>query len=39
MGCILWTAFVYLTGNFATQVTTGVNQANLHWMYIHNAVG
>jgi len=39
MGCILWTAFVYLTGNFATLVTSGVNQANLHWMYIHNAVG
>jgi cytochrome c oxidase cbb3-type subunit 1 len=39
MGCILWTAFVYLTGNFATLVSSGVNQANLHWMYIHNAVG
>ncbi|MCE1204653.1 MAG: cbb3-type cytochrome c oxidase subunit I [Holophagaceae bacterium] len=39
MGCILWTAFVYLTGNFATLVTTGTNQANLNWMYVHNAVG
>ncbi|MCS7024636.1 MAG: cbb3-type cytochrome c oxidase subunit I [Bryobacteraceae bacterium] len=39
MGCILWTAFVYLTGNFATLFTTGVNQANLNWMYVHNAVG
>lgn len=39
MGTILWTAFVYLTGNFATLVTTGVNQANLNWMYVHNAVG
>ena len=39
MGTILWTAFVYLTGNFAVLVTTGVNQANLNWMYIHNAVG
>jgi len=39
MGCILWTAFVYLTGNVATLFTTGVNQANLNWMYVHNAVG
>ncbi len=39
MGCLLWTAFVYLTGNFATMFTTGVNQANLNWMYVHNAVG
>ncbi len=39
MGCILWTAFVYLTGNFALFLTTGTNQANLHWMYVHNAVG
>ena len=36
---ILWTAFVYLTGNFAVEFTTGVNQANLNWMYVHNAVG
>jgi len=35
MGTILWTAFVYLTGNFATLLpgVTGVNQANLNWMY------
>jgi cytochrome c oxidase cbb3-type subunit 1 len=39
MGTILWTAFVYLTGNFATLFSTGVNQANLNWMYVHNAVG
>jgi cytochrome c oxidase cbb3-type subunit I len=39
LGCILWTAFVYLIGNFATLFTTGVNQANLNWMYVHNAVG
>jgi len=39
MGCILWTAFVYITGNFATMFATGVNQANLNWMYVHNAVG
>ena len=39
LGTILWTAFVYLTGNFATLFATGVNQANLNWMYVHNAVG
>ncbi len=39
MGTILWTAFVYITGNFAVEFTTGVNQANLNWMYMHNAVG
>ncbi len=39
MGTIIWTAFVYLTGNFATLFSTGVNQANLNWMYVHNAVG
>ena len=39
MGTILWTAFVYITGNFAVDFTAGVNQANLNWMYMHNAVG
>jgi cytochrome c oxidase cbb3-type subunit 1 len=39
MGTILWTAFVYLTGNFAAPLATGINQANLNWMYVHNAVG
>jgi cytochrome c oxidase cbb3-type subunit 1 len=39
MGCVLWTAFVYLTGKFAVLFATGVNQANLNWMYVHNAVG
>lgn len=39
MGTILWTAFVYLTGNFAVLFARGVNQANLNWMYVHNAVG
>ena len=29
MGTILWTAFVYITGNFAVEFTTGTNQANL----------
>jgi cytochrome c oxidase cbb3-type subunit 1 len=39
LASILWTAFVYLTGNIATVFTTGVNQANLNWFYVHNAVG
>ncbi len=39
MGAIIWTAFVYIVGNFATLFTTGVNQANLNWFYVHNAVG
>lgn len=39
MATILWTTFVYLTGNIAVFFTTGVNQANLNWMYVHNAVG
>jgi len=39
MGCILWTAFVWITGNFAVEFATGTNQANLNWMYVHNAVG
>ncbi len=39
VGSILWTAVVYLVGNFATIFTTGTNQANLNWFYVHNAVG
>jgi len=39
MGAILWTAFVYIVGNYGTLFTTGVNQANLNWFYVHNAVG
>lgn len=39
MGAILWTAFVYITGNFAVMGTAGTSQANLNWFYVHNAVG
>ena len=39
MAAVLWTAFVYITGNFAVHYTMGVNQANLNWFYVHNAVG
>jgi cytochrome c oxidase cbb3-type subunit I len=41
IGSIIWTAFVYITGNFVTQLpgVAGINQANLSWFYVHNAVG
>ncbi len=39
MGAILWTAFVWISGNFATLFQTGIAQANLNWFYVHNAVG
>lgn len=39
VGTGIWTVFVYFVGNFATQMTTGINQANLQWFYVHNAVG
>ena len=41
MGAVIWTTFVYLTGNFVSQLPgiQGVNQANLVWFYVHNAVG
>jgi cbb3-type cytochrome c oxidase subunit I len=39
MGAVVWTALVYITGNFAVELFGGVNQANLNWFYVHNAVG
>ena len=39
MAAILWTAVVYITGNIATHFVAGINQANLNWFYVHNAVG
>ena len=39
MGAIVWTAFVYISGNFATLFQKGIGQANLNWFYVHNAVG
>lgn len=39
MGAIVWTAFVYISGNFATMFQKGISQANLNWFYVHNAVG
>jgi len=39
MGGVIWTAFVYITGNFVAHFASGINQANLNWFYVHNAVG
>lgn len=39
VGTLLWTAVVYITGSVLTQFTSGLNQANLTWFYVHNAVG
>jgi cytochrome c oxidase cbb3-type subunit 1 len=39
VGTLLWTAVVYITGSILTQYTSGLNQANLSWFYVHNAVG
>jgi cytochrome c oxidase cbb3-type subunit I len=39
MGAVVWTAFVWITGNFATRFASGINQANLNWFFVHNAVG
>ena len=41
LGAVIWTTFVYITGNLVTAMpmVTGVNQANLSWFFVHNAVG
>ena len=41
LGAVIWTTFVYITGNMLSQLpmVAGVNQANLIWFYVHNAVG
>lgn len=41
MGAVIWTTFVYTTGNIVSQLPgiQGINQANLIWFYVHNAVG
>jgi cytochrome c oxidase cbb3-type subunit 1 len=38
-GAVIWTAFVWISGNFAVMFFPGTNQANLNWFYVHNAVG
>jgi len=41
LGSVIWTTFVYITGNMISQLPmiSGINQANLIWFYVHNAVG
>lgn len=41
LGAVIWTTFVYITGNIVTAMpmVTGINQANLSWFFVHNAVG
>jgi len=39
LGALVWTAVVYICGNFVTRMVTGVNQANIAYFYMHNAVG
>ncbi len=39
MGAVIWTAFVYISGNLTTHLVAGINQANINWFYVHNAVG
>ncbi len=41
VGAVIWTTFVYIIGNFITVLpgVSGINQANLSWFYVHNAVG
>ena len=44
MGCLLWTAFVYLIGNWPSQLLPqyafrGLNDANINWFYGHSIVG
>ena len=36
IGAVIWTAFVYITGNIITQLPfiAGINQANLTWFYV-----
>ncbi|BDI28956.1 hypothetical protein CCAX7_10070 [Capsulimonas corticalis] len=47
MGCLLWTAFVYVIGNWPSQLFStdgvggfsGLNDANINWFYGHSVVG
>ena len=47
MGCLMWTAFVYVIGNWPSQVLPqgwgagfkGLNDANINWFYGHSVVG
>lgn len=45
MGCLLWTSFVYVIGNWPSQLLPesasfrGLNDANINWFYGHSIVG
>jgi cytochrome c oxidase cbb3-type subunit 1 len=47
MGCLVWTAFVYVIGNWPTILLpqdsslgfAGLNDANINWFYGHSLVG
>jgi len=39
LGTLIWTAVVYISGNFAVLFVDGINQANIAYFYMHNAVG
>ncbi len=47
LGCLMWTAFVYVLGNWPSQVLPqgwgagfkGLNDANINWFYGHSVVG
>ena len=45
MGCLMWTAFVYVIGNWPSQLLggdngfRGLNDANINWFYGHSVVG
>ncbi len=44
MGCVLWTSFVYVIGNWPSQLFPstafmGLNDANVNWFYGHSVVG
>jgi len=44
MGCVLWTALVYVVGNWPSQILgdaglKGLNDANVNWFYGHSVVG
>lgn len=44
MGCLMWTAFVYILGNWPSQLLhedgfKGLNDANINWFYGHSVVG
>ncbi len=40
MGTLIWTTFVFLTGNYAVNwVPEGISRVNVNFFYVHNLVG